>query len=391
MKKLTVNCGSAIVTKYDPQMFDAYDEIQINAGTAVFSGEAYEKLSQKKLVVNAASQKIMKDARDLIYLGEEAHIKQNMSYSGSYLLAENLVIDPAAASGLENVAGIMAEKIYYPQSLPLSVVRKMDAEELVAYPDEALLIREDITLDAGFLQSLGNKKTVYVEGTVEALQAEALMAAGNADIRIICTGVYLYTGEKEAYSHLFETRKTVIIPDGYQMIRSPKKPLKHLFAIHGDQLYILGDLLIRAGEKDVLEAMRGLTVEGTVSIPMELLPDFRKTGSAKEIFLYQGVYCEITGKGTLTHEQLNAAQESGTGFTVMVNGVLEIAEDVTMEDLEAVYALHYSGIVQCPGRLQPFLRQKVETGNGLMTEKELEKIDPREEGDVISLGQWVID
>lgn len=391
MKKLTVNCGSAIVTKYDPQMFDSYEEIQINAGTAVFSGEAYEQLSKKRLTVNAAAQKILKDAQELIYLGEDACLRENVDYSGCYLLAETLVIDPSAAAGLEKISGLMAEKIYYPQSLSLDVVKKMEAEELVPYPAGALLIREDITLDDGFLQRLGNEKTVCVEGSVEALHAASLAAAKDGGIRFICAVVYLYTGEAEAYGSLFESRKTVIIPDGYQMLRSPKMPLKHLYAIHGDKLYVLGNLMIRAEEMNILQSLQGLTVEGTVRLPMELLPDFRKIGSAKEIFLYQGIYCEITGKGTLTHEQLNAALESGTGFTVVVNGVLEITEDVTLEDLQAVYALQYSGIVQCPGRLQPFLRQKVEKDDGLMTEKKLDAKDPRAEGDVISLGQWVVD
>lgn len=390
MKKLTVNCGSAIVTKYDPQIFDVYEAIEIHAGSAVFSGEAYERLSEKKLTVNAGAQKILNNAQNLIYLGEDASLRQFMDYSGCYLLAESLVIQPAALPGLENITGIMAEKLYYPKSTPLDIIRKMDAEEMVVYPDDALLVREDAVLDMDFLQRLGGEKAVYAEGNIEALHADALAAAADSGVRFTCRTVYLYAGDREPYGHLFECRKQVLIPDGYTVLQSPKRLLKHLYAMYGGKLYIIGDLLVRAEEADILKNMQGLTVEGTLRLPMELLPEFRKIGTAGEMFLYQGIYYEANGKGELTHEQLNAAKESGTGFTVTVNGVLEITEDVTVQDLEAIYALHYNGIIQCPGRLQPMLRQKVETGNGLFTEKKLSEQVRREDGDMINLGQWVV-
>lgn len=390
MKKLTVNCGGAIVTKYDSQIFDSYEEIVINAGSAIFSGEAYERLSEKKLTVNAGAQKIVKEVKDPIYLGEDASLRQLVDYSGCYLLAETLVIHPAAVPGLEHIIGIMAEKVYYPQSLSLDIIKKMEAEEMVAYPDEALLVREDITLNMDFLRGLDGKKSVYAEGSIEALDAEALAAAADEGIRFTCGSVYLYAGDKEAYGPLFESEKQVMIPDGYSVLKSSQKPLKHLYAMYGGKLYILGDLLVRAEEANIVKSMQGLTVEGTVRLPMELLPEFRKIGSAGEMFLYEGMYYEITGKGEVTHEQLNAALESGTGFTIVVNGVLEIADDVTAADLETIYALHYNGIIQCPGRLQPLLRQKVESGNGLLTEKKLPEQVQREDGDMINLGQWVV-
>lgn len=389
MKKLTVNCGSAMVLKYNHQLFDEYEEIDINAGSFIISGEAYRLLSKKKLVINSGVQKILDDASKFFHLGENVILKEARDYSGCFLLAEKLEIMPNALKGLTGVDSILAETIYCPESVSLEVQNSMEAEEIIMYPDDAYLVSEDTELDMNLVQNcIGKSQKMFAACCINAFDSDAISALRDNGISLSCKTLRIHSEYYENNSDIFTAEKLVVIPEGYRAVNKTES-LRRLLTLYGDKLYILGDLHIKPMDADVLLQMQGIVAEGTVKLPSELLPGFRKIGKAAEVFPYEGILVEITGKGTLSHGQFETAKELGEGYTIIVNGFVEIEDDVTAEDMEYIYSFNYNGMVKCPKKLQPLLKSRMDTENGIMTDERLESND-REDCNNINLGLWMV-
>lgn len=390
MKTLVVNCGVAIVKKYR-EIFDGYDEIQINAGSALFNSEVYNQLNRKKLTVNTGSSKVLDKDYEIIYLGETARLNKQTDYAGCFLIAEDLIITPEAVPGLIHVSGMMAEKIFCPDTLPAAVRKLCNAEEIIVYDADTMLEMESITLDEAYMQKLAGYTKIHVDGDIDALHATALKQAKDMGLQFTCEDLRIYAGDYAEYAGLFTAENNTLVPDGWQI--APKgDSLKKLFALYGEKVHVCGDMRFVPEDQRLLENMEGLTIEGEAYIPMDILPAFRKIGKADTIHLYEGTLWEISGAETITHEQLQAALQAGKQFTIYSKGHLSFTEDVTVQDLDAVISLSYKGIVVVKGSIQPFLRGKVTEGKGMMTDKDPAGSEESADNvNMINLGFWIVE
>lgn len=371
-KAMMINCGNALMLTWRPELLEGIDTLVMNCGSLAVSPAVNAQLNKLRLVMNAGDTALLEVSGPVVDLGENNRLEAGTDYTGSYLAAnEDLLVTQAAADALTSLDGLyVPERLVTPEGLDPARLGQVTAGQWLTYPAGTDVVElEDVELTAELAASMPAGTALWTAGRLVALEPAALADAEQKGLAFTAGSLLCHRAAAEKYiGKLLQSKKTTLVPDGYAAVK-PAGGLRALAAAWGSKLYVQGDLTLTAADLPALEALEGLVVEGRLSLPVAGAAAFRAMGGrAESIFPYEGTLWQVKGQETMTHAQLQAARDAGLQYTLQVSGHLALAEDVTIQDLDAILSVHYKGVVKVPGALRPLLAAKVAEGKGVMTD-----------------------
>jgi hypothetical protein len=360
-KTLNINTGMALLLSDQTDALSGFDSVAINAGLVIASRKAYDKLIGMGVSINSGSMNIIDVVGEIVELAGNTVITASMTFGGCYILCDgNLVIEDA--KGLSGITGIYAKRIFNPNSVDLSAVKGITAQHRFIYPDGAKLHLGSIALgdDAHIILESSHH---WVHGTITALDSGALEKLLLKGASFQCGKLIIHAGHYERFSDMFKAENFVFIPDGHTFVGETTLDAA-TSVLHGDKLFVYGDLMIPHDQALHLSGFSSLIVKGTATMPVSAAKDFKACGKADDYDMYEGVLMKVNGTKNIDHEQLQFAISMGIVYTMRVNGILAFLDDVTAEDTGAIASIDCNGLVYAPGKARGPLASKLIRVNG---------------------------
>ncbi|GHV32639.1 hypothetical protein FACS18949_04180 [Clostridia bacterium] len=388
MKKLNINCGNAVILRYDPAVFEGYDAISINAGSALISAAAYADLQKKQFSLNSGSNNVVEVSGKVVKLEKDTVIdKQN--YDGCFLFSEGTVWLTAGAK-LDKITGLYARNLFYPESYPIESLPSFSAKNHAAFPDGAVIVTEDITLDSRLAERWAENSVIWTHKAV--LAAEGLDVLERRGIKIHCSKLTVYDADARKYGGVFKSGKVVVVPDGCEIISGDLTLTGTTIDEYGEKIFVDGDLFVALKDAESVKDFEVIRVTGEARIPSAAAKAFRAVGKAGSIKSYRGTFRAFNGKNELSHAALRTAAERGIQYTLEVNGMLTFADDVTPDDLDCILALDYNGAIVAADSISGVLQGKVGEGNGTFLRNLPERLAPKDDENTsnINMGSYIV-
>ncbi|GHU96852.1 hypothetical protein FACS189483_01020 [Spirochaetia bacterium] len=365
-KTLQVNCGLALLFKDRENVLDQYEKIHINCGTLIASSEIHKKLLEKGASINMGTAHIHDITGEVVQLNTNTIIDGRTSYKDLFVFAtEDLIIRGKGAESFRDAEGvIITGTLYYPESSDMACLAKVKGE-MRSYPDDAQLVLGSRTLEAALSGAEAGKKHIWISGELTALDEKLIARARQENFTFTADSLIIYAGPNETYGDLFVSPRRTLVPDGYEFsgsIRSAE------LVLYGPRVYVQGDLDFEEKDAGILAEMESIIVKGRANLPASCARAFRKIGKADEYYVFEGHLRTINGYEQFTHDQLKTMVDRGEQLTITVNGCLEFTEDVTADDMDAIAALSYNGMVLVSGSVRGALSSKVKDANGQMSD-----------------------
>jgi hypothetical protein len=366
-KTLQINCGLACLLRDREGILDHYDEVRINCGTLIASAELSLKLSARGAKINTGNLRVQNFHGEILCLNQGTVIDDQAGtagYKDLFVIAEgDLVIRGRGLKSLSEAEGVLTlGTCYYPRSSEPAWLAKISGNKR-AYPDDALLLLEDLTLEEALAAAPGDAKHIWVSGEVDARDGKILEAAHARGLTISCASLFTYEGLNASWGTLFKAEKRTLIPDGCEVTGD----LSALdFPLYGSRVYVRGDF--RMAEKDLplLENMERIIVKGTAFLPLLGVKRFKEIGTAEEYVLFEGILRTINGMERFSHAQLAATNQRGEKLSLVVNGSLVFDDDVRAEDAACIVSLSVNGAFFASGEVKAVLEPRVKKMNGFM-------------------------
>ncbi|GHU15172.1 hypothetical protein FACS1894163_00970 [Spirochaetia bacterium] len=367
-KTLRINCGTALLLKDREHLLDRYEKVNLNCGTLIVSSEINAKLAEKNASLNTGTVHIHDIKGEVVRLNSNTVIDGKTSYKDLFVLAtEDLIISGKGAESFrEAEGGIVTGVLYYPESTDMACLAKVQGD-MRSYPDDAQVVLGNRTLEQALADAAPGKKHIWVSGELTALDEKTAARAREEHFTITSRSLLTYEGLNKAYGDLFISPQRSLVPDGYELTGSIKSAE---LVLHGPKLYVQGNLDFEEKDLGVLEEMESIIVKGRANLPSSCAKAFRKIGQADDYYVFEGRLHTVNGFEQFSHDQLRTMAERGDRLTITVNGCLLFADDVTADDMEAIAALSYNGMVLIPGVAKGALSAKIKGANGHMGDAE---------------------
>jgi hypothetical protein len=363
-KKLMINAGTALLLNDGSNAFDGYDSVHINAGSALVARKVHDKMISLGIGLNSGDMHILDIEGNITEVPANTVITASSSYNGCFIICDgNLTIEDV--KGLDGITGLYAETLFYSDAVDLSGVKGVIAEHKVVYPSGAKLHIGKMTLGDDAQLLLKDGALYWVYGRVTALDGGVVEKMRQKKTSFHCRSLVIYKGLYESNKDLFKAGKYTFIPDGYAVVDDVTLDAATQL-LYGEKLYVFGNLTVHHDQTEHLNGFSSLIVNETAIMPITAAAAFKAVGKANDYHLYEGVLMQINGRQTLGRKQLQTAASRGIRYTLLVNGELEIDEDVTDEDIDAIAAIYCNGLIQAPDAARGVLDSKVKKLNGMM-------------------------
>ena len=260
-----------------------------------------------------------------------------------------LDIEPDAADTLQAYEKIVVNgRALCPESLAGLVTEKCTVNgKLSVYPDEAVVLKENVRLDRLFLLRAQNrlywteKRFVAVD---PKLDAEALAAKG---ARFAAPKALLAEKFAETLVPLFnESTELAILPEGTALVDDDLTLDAKALCRYGTKLYVTGDVTVAPDAAEALAKMEYLHADGDVTLPAALEEAFYAIPDAE--------YSEVRVlKGKLFNGSMNAKIDAGVlaldpdGVSCIDCAVVTLDEGLTPEEIMGELRLDSCAVVRC--------------------------------------------
>ena len=260
-----------------------------------------------------------------------------------------LDIEPDAADTLQAYEKIVVNgRALCPESLAGLVTEKCTVNgKLSVYPDEAVVLKDNVRLDRLFLLRAQNrlywteKRFVAVD---PKLDAEALAAKG---ARFAAPKALLAEKFAETLVPLFnESTELAILPEGTALVDDEMTLDAKALCRYGTKLYVTGDVTVAPDAAEALAKMEYLHADGDVTLPAALEEAFYAIPDAE--------YSEVRVlKGKLFNGSMNAKIDAGVlaldpdGVSCIDCAVVTLDEGLTPEEIMGELRLDSCAVVRC--------------------------------------------
>ena len=381
-KTLRINTGSAMLLNEKSEMLSGYDSININSGNTIISRKVYEKLTDMGVMINCGNMKILDITGKLVELDGNTTVTASTSLNGCFVVCDgNLIVEDV--KGLEGITGLYAKHLFHAESVDLGAVHNIEARAKSIYPDNAKLHIGNITVDETTPVTLTDNTLYWVHGNIKALNADALGELCSKGVTFHCTKLIIYNEMYEQNGSMVSADSFIFIPDDHNVVGDITLDAATA-PLYGENLFVLGDLMIPYNQTQHLNGFLSLIVKGTVTMPVSAASAFKAVGKADDFELYDGVLMSINGYHTFGHEQCQTAIERGITYTIKVNGSLYFMNDVTAQDMDAISAVYCNGIISAPDRARGILDGKAKEINGTILD--IDAMLKKLHGDDFTLG-----
>ncbi len=364
-KKLSINCGSAILIRDNKEIFEGYDEGHINAGSILISTKMQKELNNMNFSINAGNITAINVDGNVYEIEKDAHIVEGMNFENCFIISKgNLIIESRGVSSLATATGIYAsDTVYVPDFVNLSSVCKIYSNSIKTYPEGFNVKLGDLILTEDAVFAL---KNTYVTGLLTAFDENALKHALDMNLKLKSVNLLTTTDILNKYSGVLSYENYTLVKENHELIKEDIILDDSVYAIYGDKIYVIGDLKLNPKDIECLNDFTSIIVKGCAKIPFSSFKHFKQIGNADEVFLYKGELLDVDGCQTISKAFLNAAKLSGITYTINVDGILVFDEDVLDQDLECIHAIYYDGVIEVSDDLKPSVMIKIKKGDGVI-------------------------
>ncbi|MDR3336200.1 MAG: hypothetical protein LBT16_03250 [Treponema sp.] len=345
-KSLQINCGLACLLRDREGVLDKYDTVQINSGAIIVSSELNARLAAKGAALNGGSVQVQDIRGEILQLDEGAVIDGAADYRDLFIMGiGDLIIRGRGAESLRKAEGlIVAGTLYYPDDSDRACLAKARGE-LHSYPAGAWPLLGSYEVGQALAAVPPGTKQIWVSKTLKALDEKALAGAKAGGVSFGARDLLIYEGLNEGYGALFSAPGRTLVPDGYEVLdtlRGAELPL------HGPRIFVQSGFSMDEKDLPLLNELESIIVKGKADLPVGAAKAFHQIGRAGEYHLFEGRPYVINGFEQFSHDQLQALVGRGEKLSVLVNGCLLFADDVSLEDMDCIATLSYNGMVLVP-------------------------------------------
>lgn len=368
--KLNINCGDAILLKDSKGFLEGFSELILNCGNLVISEEMQASLSQKGGMTNAGNTQVIPTPKNPVLTSGRLDLTKDVQYKDAFLLCNgDCVISTEGMASVEEMEGLLVTgSCYYPVSMDALSLGRIQCTSKIAYPDGWQVHSGDMTLDAETVRGLGREANIFVTGRLFAMSEQGIAMAVEQGCRFQSKGLYISEDFAAKGEAVIGQQERVLVPSGHALVLE-EDSLRSLFYSHGDKIYCLCGLVIQPRDKEDLARFSSIIVRQTVRMSDVCAEAARGIVKADKFKVFSGELVRANGERKFSHATLDAARKKGVRYALEINGSLTFEQDVTVEDMEAIAALDYNGVVVASGEVQMALNSVLGSGNGTMTDK----------------------
>ena len=388
-KKLKVSCALCDMTGLTEEVAASYDSIEVRAALAVVSPEAKTIIARHGISIKAASVCEAPSGAVLTVKNGSAVIGPGTGAAENTVLMVNgsLTLEPGCEDVLRRYARINVNgSVLAPQSLSAYVGQMEINGSAELYPDGAVLVDHDLTVDGAFMLRAAENALYYVDGRVLLLDGQLeLSALLEKNVRFEAkNGALVRESLMEQAAPLFDANTELTpFPEGFAL--AGKEPFDEMLVRRlGKKLWFSRGMTLDESARPALEQAEELIVCGTVWVPAALRELFlSRCVRCKRLEAYEGKLWKNDGETRLTAAKLRRFSE---GVTIVNDGVLTIEEGISPEAFEsAVRRIVNDGMVLAK---TPELLDEAEAlceGDGVVELFGKEETDERKEEGVVSV------
>ena len=352
-RKLQINAAICDVSKVTEKTLEAYDRISVNAAQLITSKQARELLSRIRFTANTADTMETIEGAVMSVQNGEYVIKAGPAPQPPVMLVVNgkLKVEKGAQEALAGYVSILVNgQALYPSSLSGPLARMRVNGRSIAYPDEAILLKDRAVIDRTFV--LRARDALYYASrslifTWKGLDVKALAGKGarfQSKKAVIAEELL-----QDALPLINEDAEIVIVPEGFTYLMGDQQLTQQLLRVHGTSLFVDGDLTVPPPEGDALAQIRSLTVTGNVMLPEALLEPFLALKSTyASLFAYKGHLVADKGMAEADETLMSLYPE---GVTFYDCGMVRLNKDLSLEIIRDKMKFIGCGVVMCaPGQ-----------------------------------------
>lgn len=279
-KKLVLNCDICDCRRIKKELYDQYEEIQVNADILFVN-------DQSKEVMNRLPMNCTFDC--MAELNNEERIAMQscngkMEISGDTVFEENTVLNvngmvnilPGAGEVLKKLRKIIVNgKVCCPKSLAPCLAKAMINGTCEVYPDDCIVLKSEFAVDKYFPMRAKKDAKYYVGRKVILVDDTAdVSMLVEKNVRFITPKALIAEKLVADACQLFdEHTEFQVIPDGFALLQGDIMWNHALLSQYGKKLYVNGSLRIEQESVQGLEELEELIVAKELCIP-EKYEDF---------------------------------------------------------------------------------------------------------------------
>ena len=351
-KNLLVNCVICDARNVNEEELKEFEEILINTDFLLVD-------KRSKVIINHLP--IKWNIEHMLQLEEKEEIKL-MSYNGKYeitgdvpceektILCVNgaLFIHPKTEEILKSFFHIIVNgQVSCPSSMSGFINGISVNGSVEYYPDNYTIMTRKWEMDRYFpiLAKEGGKyfssKSIEIIDT--AVDTTLLVKKG---VNFKTKELYVLEEKLKDCMELFNEDVTVqVIPTGYSFIKEDIMFCKETLLKYGNYLYVKGDLLFGAEDKESLKQIEGLYVKGTLYLSEEQFKELnQKNLSYEKVEIIKENAQWKKNKVVVDAEMLSKSKE---GISLISCSIVEIAEDVSEQEIKEKVSLINCALVRC--------------------------------------------
>lgn len=358
LKKLSINTALCDMTEITEEVLSSYSELNVNAAAVLLSERASVLISRYSVKLNTASTLKVPEGINTIVKNGSVEIDGTDVTADKTLLMVNgtLLLRPAAEKAMENYVQIKVNgSLLYPKSLAGQVSRIHVNGHQKCYPDNAVCILKDLTVDKYFIIRAVQNTPYFITGKVSITDPSLdLSTLIHKNVTLLCEKALVMESFFEQALSLFDENTDIsVIPDGFSLLPDNMELNEFTLAQLGKKLIRTGDLYITDKNMEVLPSLESLKVTGTVYLPEKY---------SKEFLKFPVEYGKISlTKGTLISDKSNLhidkqlLEQTPEGLHVMDCATVEIDKDVPGNLARECLYLEDCALIKCPPELKSII------------------------------------
>lgn len=358
LKKLSINTALCDMTELTEEILSGYSELNVNAAAVLLSERASVLLSRYSVKINTASTLKIPEGTNTIVKNGSVEIDGTDAAADKTFLMVNgtLLLHPGAEKVMENYVQIMVNGcLIYPKSLAGHVSRIHVNGQQKCYPDNAICILKDLTVDKFFIIRAMQNTPYFITGKVTMVDPTLdLSILIHKNVSLLCEKALVTESFfEQSLSLLDENTDISVIPDGFSLLPDTMELNGFTPAQLGKKLIRTGDLYITDKTMEILPSLEALKVTGTIYLPEKFSSEFLTYPvEYGKISLIRGTL--ISDKSTL-HIDKQLLEQTPDGLHIMDCATVEIDENVSAALARERLFLEDCALIKCPSELKSII------------------------------------
>ncbi|MCR5343258.1 MAG: hypothetical protein K6E70_07850 [Butyrivibrio sp.] len=364
--KLKINCDVCDARRINESNYRGYEEILIKADTMIVDDRSRQVMSMLPFTIEAdslRSESLISSGKEIQRVNGIYDITPETQVSAGTILTVNgfLKLAPGSLDTLNLYEKIEANGIIMcPQSISGRLpMQKISLNGLTkVYPDDYVILDNKYKLDKYFPLRAQENTGYFALSSIYDMDCETdFDKLSEKNVKLQTSKIYLRKSHLEKALPLINIEAEIVeIPDSCRIVDMDDICLDDsLIASMGNDLYVIGDLMIKKESLPALEKLKFLSVDGTVRLDKCCAKKYNELNvSCKNVIIMEGLVISDKATFSLDSETLKKHPE---GVVVEDCAVVTIADDIPTEFIRDRLKIRNCAKVNCADQHKPVISE----------------------------------